>query len=71
MKGEIIAVTGAGSGLGACITRRFSEAGASIILLDISEESMKKTAETLKGESARPTSWIYRINLRWSKYLTG
>lgn len=52
MKGEIIAVTGAGSGLGACITRRFSEAGASIILLDISEESMKKTAETLKGESA-------------------
>lgn len=47
---EIIIITGAGSGLGACLARRFSEGGAMIIMLDVSEENMMKTKETMRGE---------------------
>lgn len=51
MNKEIIAVTGAGSGLGACIAKRFSAAETTIVMLDISEENMAKTAKELRGES--------------------
>jgi len=51
MKDKIVVITGAGSGLGACIAKKFSGAGAKIVMLDISEDNMKKTAAELEGES--------------------
>ncbi|MDO4545024.1 MAG: SDR family oxidoreductase [Bacillota bacterium] len=52
MKDKIVAITGAGSGLGACIAKRFSAAGAKIVLLDISEKNMEGVAKELTGNSA-------------------
>jgi len=51
MKDKIVVITGAGSGLGACIAKKFFGAGAKIVMLDISEDNMKNTAAELEGES--------------------
>lgn len=50
MKREVVAVTGAGSGLGACITRRFSAAGAKVVLLGRTEEALRCVAVELENE---------------------
>ena len=47
---EKIVITGAGSGLGACLARKFSSNGDFVIMLDVSEENMAKTKDTLHGE---------------------
>ena len=49
---EVVVVTGAGSGLGACVARRFSQGGARVILLGRTREWLERTAESLSGESA-------------------
>ena len=58
MAGEIVVVTGAGSGLGACIARRFSAAGDTVALLGRTELGLRQTAEKLPGKSA-----VYRLDV--------
>ena len=53
VKREIVAVTGAGSGLGACIAKEFSAAGAIVVLLGRTEEKLAEIAAELPGESVR------------------
>lgn len=47
---EMVVVTGAGSGLGACIARRFSTAGAKVVLLGRTESALRQVAGELEGE---------------------
>lgn len=49
MSQEIIVITGGGSGLGAALAKKFSQAGAVIVLADLSEENMRQTALSLAG----------------------
>ena len=49
MQKEIIAITGSGSGPGACLAKKFSDHGATIVLLDISEDNMRATSAMLSG----------------------
>lgn len=44
-----VAVTGAGSGLGAATARRFANAGARVACLDISVDAAKQTAQEIGG----------------------
>jgi NAD(P)-dependent dehydrogenase (short-subunit alcohol dehydrogenase family) len=55
LAGRIAAVTGAGSGLGAAMSRRFAEAGMAVAALDIDEEAATSTATTLSDELGVPT----------------
>jgi NAD(P)-dependent dehydrogenase (short-subunit alcohol dehydrogenase family) len=50
LAGRIAAVTGAGSGLGAALCRRFAEAGLAIAALDIDEQAAQATAAELARE---------------------
>ncbi|UCH75478.1 MAG: SDR family oxidoreductase [Rhodospirillales bacterium] len=50
--GKIAAVTGAASGFGEGIARRFAEEGAKVIIADINEASGRATADDL-GDAAR------------------
>ncbi|WP_375256300.1 SDR family NAD(P)-dependent oxidoreductase [Yoonia sp.] len=44
-----VAITGAGSGLGAATARRFAKAGARVACLDLSESAAQRTAEEVGG----------------------
>jgi NAD(P)-dependent dehydrogenase (short-subunit alcohol dehydrogenase family) len=55
LAGRIAVVTGAGSGLGAAMCRRFAEAGMAVAALDIDEERAKETAATLAEACGVPT----------------
>lgn len=51
LKGKTAVITGAGSGFGAEIARKFSREGAEILAVDINEESARKIAEETQGKS--------------------
>ena len=49
-RGRVVAITGAGGGLGAAYARRFARAGARLALLDLREEQAGAVAAELRGE---------------------
>ncbi len=50
LKGKISIITGAASGFGKGIAKKFSEEGASLILADINNDKLKKVSEELKQD---------------------
>jgi NAD(P)-dependent dehydrogenase (short-subunit alcohol dehydrogenase family) len=56
LAGRIAAVTGAGSGLGAAMCRRFADAGMAVAALDIDADAAGVTASTLAEELGVPTT---------------
>lgn len=52
LKDNVFVVTGAGSGLGAAVSRRFVEQGAKVVLVDLNGEAAAAQAAAL-GENAR------------------
>ncbi len=52
MNGRIALVTGAGSGLGAAITRRLAADGAHLVVNDLNADAAAKVAADVGGEAA-------------------
>jgi len=53
LENRIAIVTGAGSGIGAAIARRFAEAGARVIAADIQNEAVEELAANVPGLTAQ------------------
>jgi NAD(P)-dependent dehydrogenase (short-subunit alcohol dehydrogenase family) len=55
LEGRVVIVTGAGSSIGLEMTKRFTEAGASVVASDESEEGLKRWGgrRRLQRESGR------------------
>src|SRR5229473_1387385 len=52
--GRVAVVTGAAQGLGRVIARRLAEEGASLVVCDIQEDRLERTAAELREETGRP-----------------
>lgn len=50
-EGRVVVVTGAAQGLGRVIARRVAEEGGSVVMCDIQEERVQRTAEELKAQT--------------------
>ncbi len=53
LKGKVALVTGAGSGFGAGIARRFAEEGARVVVNDINAEAGRRVAAEVQGDFAQ------------------
>jgi 3-oxoacyl-[acyl-carrier protein] reductase len=60
--GQIIAVTGAASGIGREVVRKFAEEGAAVIALDVNEEGVKTVAKSLVQEGYDVSAMCMDIN---------
>ncbi|XP_017294431.1 epidermal retinol dehydrogenase 2 isoform X2 [Kryptolebias marmoratus] len=52
ISGELVLITGAGSGIGRLMAQEFAALGAVLVLWDINEEGMKETVRLLKSSGA-------------------
>jgi NAD(P)-dependent dehydrogenase (short-subunit alcohol dehydrogenase family) len=52
--GRVAIVTGAAQGLGRVIARRLAEEGATVVVADMQEERVKRTARLLQEETGQP-----------------
>ncbi|XP_037537911.1 epidermal retinol dehydrogenase 2 [Nematolebias whitei] len=52
ISGEVVLITGAGSGIGRLMAREFAALGTVLVLWDINEEGVKETARIIKSSGA-------------------
>ena len=58
LKDKVAVITGGARGLGRAIAQRFLEEGAAVVITDIDEERVKKTAEELaRWAPSRALPW--------------
>lgn len=56
-----VVVTGAGSGIGEAIAKRFAADGASVCLVDLNEENIKKVAETIIASGGKAQCQVLNV----------
>ena len=70
VKGEVILVTGAGSGLGKLMSKKFAALGAKLVLVDVDQANNEKTAKEILNAGGEAKSFtcdlsrkddIYRV----------
>ncbi len=59
---KVIVITGAGGGLGQTAAKKFAEAGATLVLLDINEAGLKETTELVEAAGSSATSYVFDIS---------
>lgn len=52
ISGEVVLITGAGSGIGRLMAQEFAALGTVLVLWDINEDGMKETARLVKSRGA-------------------
>lgn len=61
MKGRISLITGAASGIGRAIAKRYAEAGSALILVDVDKEKLDGLSESLRENDVKVSA--YRVDL--------
>ena len=67
MKGKIVFITGAGSGIGRQTALDFAELGAIPVIVDIDEGKVKKVVDEIKGKGGDAYPLKLDITPRWIK----
>lgn len=68
VSGELILITGAGSGLGKLMAHRFSKLGAKLVLVDIDEKANEKTANEILMQGGVVTTFTCDLSKREDIY---
>jgi len=68
LKNKVAAVTGAASGIGRCLALNLAAEGCHLAISDINEEELKKTAEMLKGEDVKVSTFKLDVSNREQVY---
>lgn len=71
VKGEIVLITGAGSGVGQALAVEFAKLGAVTVLLDINEERLQETAKLIRDVGGLSQTYICDVSDRRQVRQTG
>jgi len=61
LRGQVVLITGGGSGLGRKMAHAFAKLGAKVVIWDINDEGINKVVNELKEENNK--AWGYRCNV--------
>jgi len=70
VKGELVLITGAGSGLGRLLSLKFAKLGANLVLWDINEEGVNKVKEEVLALGVRCHAYSCDVSKRENVYKT-
>jgi NAD(P)-dependent dehydrogenase (short-subunit alcohol dehydrogenase family) len=51
LDGKVVAITGAGGGIGTAAAKLFAQEGGKVLLVDVSEEALRRTVNEIGGDS--------------------
>lgn len=68
VKGEIVLITGAGSGLGKLMAKKLAKLGARLVLIDVDEKANQKTANEILNEGGNAKAFTCDLSDRKAIY---
>ena len=64
VKGDIVLITGTGSGLGRLMALQFTKLGAVVVGWDVNNKGNEETAEAVREQGG--TIFTYSVDVRWA-----
>jgi all-trans-retinol dehydrogenase (NAD+) len=61
VKNELVLITGAGSGIGRLLAKKFASLGAQLVLLDVNQTANEQTAEEIRKSGGKASA--YKVDL--------
>ncbi len=61
LEGKVAIVTGAGSGIGAAVSRQLANEGAEIVVADLNEDAAHKTAAAIAADGGRARAFVVDV----------
>lgn len=61
LDGKVAVVTGAGSGIGAAVSRQLAQEGAEIVIADLNEEAAHATAKAIRSDGGRARAFVVDV----------
>jgi len=68
IKGEICLVTGAGSGIGKLMAKKFAKLGARMVLIDVNERDNEKTGQEIMADGGEVKTFTCDLSKREEIY---
>ena len=68
IKGQVVLVTGAGSGLGRSMSKKFARLGCKVILLDVNKDGNEETKNSIVQEGGVATTFTCDLSSREDIY---
>jgi NAD(P)-dependent dehydrogenase (short-subunit alcohol dehydrogenase family) len=62
LEGKIAIITGAGSGIGAAISRELANEGAEVVVADINAEAAQKTVAAIRSDGGRAREFVVDVS---------
>lgn len=61
LEGKVAIVTGAGSGIGAAVSRQLANEGAEVVIADLNEDAAHKTAAAIAADGGRARAFVVDV----------
>jgi all-trans-retinol dehydrogenase (NAD+) len=77
VKGKVVLITGAGSGIGQLVAIRFAKLGSTLVLWDINEQGLKATQEKISAFGVKSVlqvvdvtnaDRVYKVSMKASRF---
>jgi all-trans-retinol dehydrogenase (NAD+) len=68
VNGEVVLLTGAGSGIGRLMAKRFAKLGAELVLVDVNPQGNEQTANEIRADGGKAQTFTCDLSNRQNIY---